>query len=111
MSKTLTPSGKKYSSFAEFNAARFTELRAENERLQAEVKRLTFDAESESMRAESATIEALTYATENEELRAALERISGASMSMHASMADLAGFMKRTATEVLRYGSTQESGK
>ncbi|WP_143763786.1 hypothetical protein MKX34_24105 [Paenibacillus sp. FSL R5-0636] len=46
---------------------------------------------------------------ENQRYRAALKRISGASVSMHTSMADLAGFMKRTATEVLRNGSTQEN--
>lgn len=52
---------------------------------------------------------AINAEAENVRMRSALERISGASMSLHTSMADLAGFMKRTATEVLREGSTQEA--
>lgn len=54
---------------------------------------------------------AINAEAEVERLRSTLERISGASMSVYTSMADLAGFMKRTATEVLRDGSTQESGE
>ncbi|MNN18487.1 hypothetical protein D3C81_1316980 [compost metagenome] len=65
MSKTLMPSGKKYASFAEYNAARFAELRAENERLQAEIKALTLTADA-------AGWEVVGYAEDNEILRSAI---------------------------------------
>lgn len=54
----------------------YSPVAAENERLQAEVKRIIFDAESESRRAESATLEALTYAAEIEQLRAEVKALT-----------------------------------
>lgn len=99
---------------------RLWELAQENEHLydiiadmQATMKPMDHCDSCAHLRVELAQHKAVreSYLAENAWFRGALERISGASMSVFSTMADMAGFMKRTATEVLRNGSTQESGE
>ncbi|WP_342480463.1 hypothetical protein NST07_25960 [Paenibacillus sp. FSL L8-0340] len=104
---------------------------AENERLQAEVRQITesrdfwkLDAMSEVARAESATIEAVTYASKNEELFAALREIDTHIRATSDPVPQIVSTLKQVLPEyaeesgdpfadeeVLRNGSTQESGE